>query len=122
MIGFDSAAFRRGFWRGAAAGAVAGATLALLLASPPAAGSQIPGDGPALAVATSGDGATITLHGGAGICLGEALAAVWRPGHGSAAAPVPGCWLLVGEDVLVSFLDGERANIPVRVLVRAGST
>ena len=32
MIGFDAAAFRRGFWRGALAGVVAGLILALLLA------------------------------------------------------------------------------------------
>lgn len=32
MIGFDSAAFRRGFWRGVLAGVVAGLILALLLA------------------------------------------------------------------------------------------
>lgn len=121
MIGFDASAFRRGFWRGAFAGTVTGVVLALLMWPRPAVGSPS-GDGQALAVATSSDGASITLHAGTGICLGQARAAVWRPGHGSAAAPVPGCWLLVGEDVLVSFLDGERANIPVRVLVRAGST
>ena len=117
MIGFDSAAFRRGFWRGAMAGTVAGLVVALLLWPAPARASD---DGPAVAVATSGDGATVTLHAGRGRCVGMALAAYWRPGPGDDRAPVPGCWVVTeGGLVLVSFLDGERGNIPAAHLVRA---
>lgn len=119
MIGFDASAFRRGFWRGAFAGTVTGLVLALLMWPRPASGGQ-GGEGQALAVATSSDGASITLHAESGICRGEARAAVWRPGPGSSAAAVPGCWLLVGDRVLVSFLDGERGDIPVRALARVG--
>lgn len=46
---------------------------------------------------------------------------MWRPAPGDSREPVPGCWVLTDGVVLVSFLDGERGNIPERLLVRAAS-
>jgi hypothetical protein len=42
--------------------------------------------------------------------------AVWR--SADAMREIPGCWLIVAGQgmVVVSFLDGERANIPVQML------
>jgi hypothetical protein len=78
--------------------------------------------GPAMAVATATDGATVTLHTGRGVCVGHAYAAIWRPPPGSAEPDVPGCWVLEGTTVLVSFLDGARGNIPAGHLVKVRGT
>ncbi len=66
--------------------------------------------GAPFATVTAGDGASITLHLGRGPCVGDAMAAIWRPPAGDQRAPVLGCWVLSsgGETVLVSFLDGDR--------------
>jgi hypothetical protein len=64
-------------------------------------------------------GATITLTDEAGPCVKTArLARFTGP---SEPVPVPGCWIgWVDESgqpfVIVSFLDGERANIPAQAL------
>lgn len=118
MIGFESGAERRGFWRGFSVGLVASLVVVACMAPPKARAAELD-DGPAFAVATSGDGSTITLHTGRGLCVSEARAAIWRPAPGSDAAPVPGCWIITGGTVLVSFLDGERGDIPVARLVKA---
>jgi hypothetical protein len=77
--------------------------------------------GAPFAAVTSGDGASITLHLGRGPCVGDAMAAIWRPPAGDQRAPVLGCWVLAssGQTVLVSFLDGDRGDIPTRVLIKA---
>ena len=118
MIGFDAAAFRRGFWRGVAVGLAGGLWLAMLLWPSPARAQDL---GAPFATVTAGDGASITLHLGSGPCVGDALAAIWRPPAGDQRAPVLGCWVLAsgGETVLVSFLDGDRGDIPVGRLVKA---
>lgn len=117
MIGFEDAATRRGFWRGFLAGIVAAAVVASCMSPPRAHAAE--SDGEPFAVATSETGSSVTLHTGRGLCVGEARAAVWRPAPGSDAAPVPGCWIITGGTVLVSFLDGERGDIPVARLVKA---
>jgi len=115
MIGFDSAAETRGFIRGLVVGIVIGA----LATCSPARAQDI---GRAILVATSGDGASITLHDGRGLCVGEARAAVWA--SPDRTSTILGCWVAAQSSpyVLVSFLDGERADIPLARLVRvAGS-
>jgi hypothetical protein len=81
--------------------------------------AQLPPDGPAvLSAGPDATGARVVLHGGPGPCVGEAKLAVWtRPG----APPVLGCWIVAGVGVWVSFLDGERADIPAGRLVRVES-
>ena len=93
--------------------------LPLLLAG--CAGAPVqPALGHAFAVATGGDGATITLHEGRGPCLEPARAAVWASADRQAA--VPGCWTAHGQAVHLIFLDGDRGVIPVAKLARvAGS-
>ncbi len=75
--------------------------------------------GAAFATASTDTGASVTLYTGRGVCVGEARAAMWRPAPGDSREPAPGCWLLTDGVVLISFLDGERGNIPARLLVRA---
>lgn len=63
-----------------------------------------------VAIAISGDGARIELHDQAGPCVGAARLAehVVPGGH-----KVAGCWLADAQAVRISFLDGERGNIPL---------
>jgi hypothetical protein len=63
-----------------------------------------------IAVATSGDGARVVLHDHAGPCLGAAKLAEHIAPDGER---IPGCWLITEGTIMVSFLDGERGNIPV---------
>ena len=113
MIGFESAAFRRGLRLGLAAGLVCGLVLAGLLWAPPARAeaTQQP-----FAFAESGDGSRVLLYPHAGPCVGSARLAE----HVTAAGErTPGCWIFLDTGVvLVSFLDGERGNIPVAKLKR----
>jgi len=113
MIGFDSGAERRGFRWGFLAGIVAAGVVAMCMA-PPAHAAPF-------ATATGPDRSTITLRTDKGPCLGDALLAVWQPED--ASREVPGCWVVFvrgdgAEFVLVSFLDGERADIPRPLLVK----
>lgn len=112
MIGFDAAAYRRGFWRGLVAGLVAGLTVAMC--ARPASATE-PADRTVVAVASGGDGSRVLLYAQAGPCIRGALLAehVTREGE-----VTPGCWIVMRAVVLVSFLDGERGNIPVSALKR----
>jgi hypothetical protein len=62
------------------------------------------------AVAQSGDGAKVLLYAKTGLCVGQARLAEHVALSG---AKTPGCWLVTESHVLISFLDGERGNIPV---------
>ncbi len=67
------------------------------------------------AVAQSGDGAKVLLYAKAGPCVGAARLAEHVSAEGEKTA---GCWVLTQSHVLVSFLDGDRGNIPVAHLKR----
>lgn len=68
-----------------------------------------------VAVVTAQSGASITLTDERGPCVAEARLAIWRSPDG--AARVDGCYLIVPPaGVIVSFLDGERADIPIASL------
>lgn len=123
MIGFDSSAERRGFWRGVAVGLVAAGIVASCMA-PPKARAQTTDDGATLAHARGADGSTVTLHMGRGECAGAARVAIWRPAPGRDVPAVRGCWVLAqdGSAVFVSFLDGERGDIPVGSLVKSADS
>jgi len=65
------------------------------------------------AVAQSSDGARVLLYSDTGPCVGGArLAEHVAPG----GEKTPGCWVLYQTMVMVSFLDGERGDIPVAQL------
>lgn len=114
MIGFDRIARRRDFLAGFVVGAIACAVLVSLTgcaARPPDLGAAVATAGPA------SDGSQVTLHAGRGPCSGDARAAVWSaPGR----ERVLGCWVLAegGRLVLVSYLDGDRGEIPPAQLVK----
>jgi hypothetical protein len=82
--------------------ALAAALVGMALA--PSAQAQV------LAFAKSGDGASIVLHEKAGPCMGRARFAEHITASGERTA---GCWLKTSEKVLISFLDGERGDIPL---------
>ena len=65
-------------------------------------------------IATSQDGASITLHDEAGPCLGEAKLAVWQ--SADAKQRIPGCYKVGSQGVYVVFLDGDMATIPLQLL------
>ena len=67
------------------------------------------------AVAQSSDGARVQLYSVAGPCVGSARLAEHISSTGE---KTPGCWILAEGTVLVSFLDGDRGNIPVAHLKR----
>lgn len=69
-----------------------------------------------LAFAKSGDGARVLLYDKAGPCVGSARLAEHISADGE---KTPGCWVLLQSTVMVSFLDGERGDIPVAHLRRA---
>lgn len=69
-----------------------------------------------MAFAQAGDGARVLLYTQVGPCVGQArFAEHIAPG----GEKTPGCWVMAEGLVLVSFLDGERGNIPVAQLKRA---
>jgi hypothetical protein len=68
------------------------------------------------AFAQSSDGARVLLYAKPGPCVGNARFAEYIAPDGG---KTPGCWLLTQNTVLVSFLDGERGDIPVAHLKRA---
>lgn len=69
-----------------------------------------------VAYAQSGDGARVLLYTKAGPCVGQARFAEHVSPDGE---KTPGCWVMTENIVLVSFLDGERGNIPVAHLKKA---
>jgi hypothetical protein len=69
-----------------------------------------------VAFAQSGDGARVLLYTKAGPCVGSARYAEHVSPEGE---KTPGCWVMTENLVLVSFLDGERGNIPVAHLKKA---
>lgn len=69
-----------------------------------------------VAFAQSGDGARVLLYTKTGPCVGQARFAEHIAPDGE---KTPGCWVMTEGLVLVSFLDGERGNIPVAQLKRA---
>lgn len=69
------------------------------------------------ATASSADGSTVTLHTDAGPCVNGALHAIWS--SPDAKSTVPGCWVIRGGTVVVSWLDGDRGQIPADRLKRA---
>lgn len=75
--------------------------------------AMLPAQATVFAFAQSGDGARIELTDEPGPCVGKArLAEHVTP----AGAKTPGCWLIVGDSVTISFLDGERGSIPLQHL------
>ena len=86
---------------------------ALLAASLLGAAWTAQAQGEIFAVAQSGDGAKVLLYAKTGPCVGQArLAEHVTPGGDK----TPGCWVVTESHVLVSFLDGDRGNIPVGML------
>jgi len=69
-----------------------------------------------VAFAQSGDGARVLLYTKSGPCVGQARFAEHVSPEGE---KTPGCWVMNDGIVLVSFLDGERGNIPVAHLKKA---
>lgn len=69
-----------------------------------------------VAYAQSGDGARVLLYTKSGPCVGQARFAEHVSPDGE---KTPGCWVMTENIVLVSFLDGERGNIPVAHLKKA---
>jgi len=70
----------------------------------------LPAQAQVLAFAQSGDGASIVLHERSGPCMGKARLAEHITAAGQRTS---GCWLKTTEKVLISFLDGERDDIPL---------
>ena len=91
-----------------AAAAVAAVTLTFCAPAP----AQPVTDQP-MAFAQASDGARVLLYRKAGPCVGQARFAEHVAPNGE---KTPGCWVLTDGMVLVSFLDGERGNIPVSQL------
>lgn len=79
------------------------------------AGAALPARAEVFAVAQSEDGARVLLYAKAGPCVGQARLAEHVAPDGE---KTPGCWVLTASHVLVSFLDGDRGNIPVGHLKR----
>jgi hypothetical protein len=71
------------------------------------------------AFAKSSDGARVLLYDKAGPCVGGARLAEHINAEGE---KTPGCWVLLQATVMVSFLDGERGDIPVAYLMRASDS
>jgi hypothetical protein len=108
MIGFESSAFRRGFWRGAPVGFIAGLVFAALMW--PSKANAAPGG--IVGILTTDRGHTLTLYADAGMCVRGARAALWEDGQGTIA----GCWVGLERQgalvVRVVFLDGDAYDLP----------
>lgn len=72
-----------------------------------------------LAVVDGPAGSSITLYEEAGPCVQGAKLAVWS--SGDAKTRIQGCWVIGGGSVFVSFLDGDRSDIPVALLKKPTS-
>lgn len=78
-------------------------------------GASLPLRAEVFAIAQSADGAKVLLYAKSGPCVGSARLAEHVSAEGE---KTPGCWVLAQSYVLVSFLDGDRGNIPVGHLKR----
>jgi hypothetical protein len=78
-------------------------------------GAALPLRAEVFAIAQSADGAKVLLYAKSGPCVGQARFAEHVAPDGE---KTPGCWVLASSHVLVSFLDGDRGNIPVGQLRR----
>ncbi|MBL8323885.1 MAG: hypothetical protein JNJ89_02895 [Rubrivivax sp.] len=78
-------------------------------------GAALPLRAEVFAIALSSDGAKVMLYAKSGPCVGQARLAEHVAPDGE---KTPGCWVLTSSHVLVSFLDGDRGNIPVAQLKR----
>lgn len=67
-----------------------------------------------IAVATAPDGSSIVLTDERGPCVGDARLALWI--SADARVKVPGCYVAFPQVVMVSFLDGDRGDIPIQAL------
>jgi hypothetical protein len=72
-----------------------------------------------IAVADGSAGSSITFYDEAGPCVGSAKLAVWS--SGDAKTRIPGCWVAGSGTVFVSFLDGDRSDVPVGALKKPTS-
>jgi hypothetical protein len=72
-----------------------------------------------LAVATGGDGSSIIFTDERGPCIGDARLA-WYVSP-DARSKVPGCYVLSPQGVAVSWLDGDRGDVPMQALKKPTS-
>jgi hypothetical protein len=72
-----------------------------------------------LAVTKASNGSAILVTDETGPCLGGAKLAVWSGADGKER--IPGCWRVVGTTLVVSFLDGDRADVPIQALSKPTS-
>lgn len=72
-----------------------------------------------VAVATTPDGATLTLHDDAGPCVGGARFALWR--SADAQASIPGCWVVLENMIRIAYFDGDIGNIAPSAFKKATS-
>lgn len=63
---------------------------------------------PILIAGPDTEGAFVTLHDEAGPCEDSARLAVYQQGKKT----IRGCWVAVPGGIMVSFLDGQRGDIP----------
>lgn len=91
----------------------------VLAASLAAAALPLRAEGTVFAIAQSSDGAKVLLYAKSGPCVGQARLAEHVAADGE---KTPGCWVLTSSHVLVSFLDGDRGNIPVGHLKRVADS
>lgn len=63
-----------------------------------------------IAEVTSGKTA-IRLHDEAGMCVSGARLAEFSDG----VVRIPGCWVVVGPEIGIAFLDGDYVKVPVAV-------
>lgn len=107
MIGFDSGAERRGFRWGFIAGLVAAGVVAMCMA-PPAHGAPV-------WIAQASGGSTVTLYDSECPWAPGAQLAAYRAPDG---AVVAGCWLMVDDEALIVYADGDKGRISRRNLTR----
>ena len=67
-----------------------------------------------IGIVTADGGSSIRITREQGPCLGDAKVAQWV--SRDALTVVPGCWITDGRMVYISFLDGDRADVPVPML------
>lgn len=72
-----------------------------------------------LAEATLPDGASVSFTDEAGPCVGDARLAWYISAN--ARNKVPGCYVMAPGFVAVSWLDGDRGNIPMAALKKPTS-
>lgn len=65
-----------------------------------------------IGVIDAGNGAVIDLHNTAGPCVSGAMLAEYWPSRQTALV-IPGCYRMIGNMIIVAFLDADTARIPV---------